>query len=306
MNRESRQPHDADETVVKWVRDFLDGQSQRLETKSLVHRILQTAGEDEGAQLAVARSSPTGGARGTRQWSLAWTALVLCVGVAAFLGGRRIGPGAANASLILHDVRDMHLREVDRSYLVQYAPDPGAWDKSNVLEGPSETILWTRGDRFWADCAIAGQQLKFGCEQDGTLWFCNSRKKGIRFPTIAACPENISMLCAVNSMTVPALVRDVLTGFDLQTIEPVRAEGARLISARLRSDHEHPLLSAALLEIDVRTGVLSRLVLWIVRDGQPRGTATFTLIDRAQGDDRQYQLESHLDDDAVIQLQSWK
>jgi hypothetical protein len=71
-------------------------------------------------------------------------------------------------------------------------------------------------------------------------------------------------------------------------------------------------LSEALLEIDPETNVLNRVVLWTVREGQPKGIVTYSLIDNplseknstlnrsTQTDDR-YRLQSHLAEGALIE-----
>ena len=121
--------------------------------------------------------------RPARRWSgsLGWSAVAATIVIGAFLGGRYFNPAAANAATILRQVRVTHARGVDRCYRVHYAPDPRYWDGTKVLEGPSESVLWTRGDRFWSDCSIGHIRLAIGREEDGTLWVSPSRKKGIRF-----------------------------------------------------------------------------------------------------------------------------
>ena len=64
--------------------------------------------------------------------------------------------------------------------------------------------------------------------------------------------------------------------------------------------------TTALLEIDGRSGALIRLVLWIVREGRPNGTVTYTLIEGATRGDGEYRLESHLDPDAEIEIHRFK
>ena len=226
--------------------------------------------------------------------------------IGAFLGGRCFSPAAANAATLLRQVRVVHAQGVDRCYRVHYAPDPRYWDGKKVLEGPSESVLWTRGDRFWSDCSIGNIRLAIGREEDGTLWVSPSRKKGIRFAGgDSQLPKEVAVLCDVNSLTVPALMDDVLADFDLRCRGAVlaRGEATSVVWARLKPGRSHPLISAALLEIDARSGALLRLVLWTVREGRPNGTVTYTLIDSATRGDDDYRLESHLDPGAEVEIQ---
>ncbi|MGV3484128.1 MAG: hypothetical protein ACO1RT_06910 [Planctomycetaceae bacterium] len=101
-------------------------------------------------------------------------------------------------------------------------------------------------------------------------------------------------------MSVPQLVDQVLADFDLSAEV---SDGAKtLVWARLKPGHTHPLLSDAVLEIDPRTNVLDRLVLWTVREGRPNGTFTYSLLQSSLQSDEQYRLESHLDADAELEI----
>jgi hypothetical protein len=188
---------------------------------------------------------------------------------------------------------------------VQFAPDSKYWDGKNQLKGPSESVLWTRGDRFWADVQIGTIRLAIGRDEAGTLWASPSPSKGIRFADeLADLPEDVAFACAVNSMSLPALVEDVLSDFDLRGQGPSSHgdKPTNLVWATLRPGHSHRILSAALLETDAATDAIVRLVLWTVEKAAPKGTITFTLIDSDTLRDDQYRLESHLDTNAVIEL----
>jgi len=298
-----------DEAVDRLVRAHLDRVTGRTDATDLHSRI--RAGLRPPARFEQA-STPVGRAAGrpARRWSgsLGWSAFAATIVVGAFLGGRYCQPAAANAATILHQVRDAHARGVDRCYRVLYAPDPRYWDRTKALEGPSESVLWTRGDRFWSDCSIGDLRLAIGREEDGTLWVSPSRKKGIRFAGgDSRLPGEVAVLCDVNSLTVPTLMDDVLVDFDLYAEGPAsRAKGATsVVWARLKPGRSHPMISRALLEIDPRGGDLVGLVLWTVREGRPRGTVTYTLIDSATRGDEVYRLDSHLDPGAEVESHSF-
>src|SRR5690606_36430072 len=103
-------------------------------------------------------------------------------------------------------VQERHSQSVDRRYHVQFAPAPGFWNGRNMLKGPSETVLWTRGDRFWADATIGTLKLVYGRGDDGHLWVSPEPSKGIVFSeSPEAIPDEVAMYCSINAMTVPAL-----------------------------------------------------------------------------------------------------
>lgn len=255
----------------------------------------------------------------TRMWTgcakclsstLTWAVLTLLACWAAFMGGRHVGPPSVGAAVTLRNVGSEHARGIDRCYRVQYSPDPSYWDGKNKLEGPSSSLLWTRGDQFWSDCTISDTHLKVGRDSDGVLWISPSPLKGIRFTNESTqLPQVVSLLCAVNSMIVPRLMEEVLANFNSHLESSFSNEDQTertVIWARLKPGRAHPLLSAALLEIDPDTKVLNRLVLWMVRGGQPQGIVTYTLVDSStwsdssiKSDDR-YRLESHLESGAEI------
>lgn len=307
---EGPEPHEID----RLVRSHLDQAAERTDASRLVARVAaQLPASSAEAPLQPASSSrrtdgqgtvPIAPARNSARW-FAWTVMTAAAVVVAFFGGRYLRPLTANAEGVLRGMQSVHSGEIDRCYRVQYAPDPRFWDGKNKLEGPSESVMWTRGDRFWSDCAIGELKLRIGCEEDGTLWVRNSAKKGIRFLNRRSqVPQEVALICAVNAMTVPSLVDDVLADFELQTARSGSSGqyATNLVWARLKPGRTHPMLSAALLEVDARTNVLVRLVLWMVRDGQPKGTVTYTLMDSGVQGDEQYRLKSHLDPDATIEF----
>ena len=285
-----------DEAVDRLVRGYLDREAERTDATALLARI--RASRPQEAPIAVTRGP--GRRRWTRSWT--WAAATALALIVAFLGGRHLGSEAASAAVVLRDVQAVHSGQIDRCYRVQYAPDPRHWDGRNKLEGPSQSVLWTRGDRFWSDCTIADIRLAIGREADGTLWVAPSRQKGIRFAgDESRLPEEIALLCAINSMSVPKLVDDVLADFELRAHGDLGDASRTVIWATLRPGRSHPLLSSAVLEIDERNNVLTRLVLWMIRDGRPRGTVTFTLLESARQEDGRYELMTHLDAGAEIE-----
>jgi hypothetical protein len=288
------------DAVDRLVRAHLDREAGRVDASRLQSRLRAALSQSTQGDLPAARRGPR-----SIGWPLAAAAATLAIGV--FFGVRGLNPASANAATILRGARIAHSHGIDRHYRVNYAPDPRHWDRSKKLEGPSESMLWTRGDRFWSDCTIGGDiRLTIGREADGTIWISPSRKKGIRFVgDDSRVSRELAMICDINSMTVPALMDDVLADFTLRAEGPAAdsAEATNIVWARLKPGRSHPFISAALLEIDARSDVLIRLVLWVTRDGRENGTVTFTLLDGARQDDSQYRLESHLDPDAEIENQ---
>ena len=166
-------------------------------------------------------------------------------------------------------------------------------------------MLWTRGDRFWAEILFGDVRVSLGREADQSLWSSHSRKAGNRYTNNPDdLPQNMAQLCEIVSMSIPRLLDTVLADFEFHSDHVTTHSGRSrtLVWATLRPDRTHALVSDALLEIDDETDVLTRLVLWTVQNGRPRGTHTLTLVESAPADDTRYELQSHVDDDAVIKL----
>lgn len=295
---DSTQPKD--EAIDRMIGQHLKRRFEGVDTTRLLARI-QADGmrHDPQPAVEVASANP----RWSRSYALPVVTAIAAM-VLLFVGGRILVPHSANAALILRGVQSEHAGPVDYCYRVQFAPDPRFWDKKNQLAGPSTSVLWTRGDRFWSACSIGEVHLNIGSEASGGLWISPSPEKGIRIANDdLALPEKLAILCAVNSMSVPRLIEEVLADFELHSDPSSQraADGKSLVWARLKADRTHPLISDALLEIDPDTNILNRMVLWITRDGQPGGTVTYTLLESGQLDDQRYQLETYLNDDAEIE-----
>lgn len=316
--------------VDRLVRDHLDRRAARTDATALIARLQNVDAKSVASSPVVVASRQNdeeeAGRRGTSRWRaprLAWVVPTIAVAAAAFFIGRWLAPSTADAAQVVHAARAALRQNVDRSYRATFDPDPSYWDRKNVLRGPSETILWTRGDRFWAEthwsatrlnAAKGGEaRLTYGRDEEGTIWLSPSRSSGMRFSS-SDTPAEIELYCAINSMTASRLLDDVLVDFDLQTcdsfggapigdaLDTVRRtndRGRTAVIATLKPGRSHPFLSSALLEID-ESDALVRLILWTLDKGQPRGTMTYTLIETAELDDAVYRLPYHVDADANI------
>ncbi|MEW4488159.1 hypothetical protein AB1L42_08760 [Thalassoglobus sp. JC818] len=292
--------------VEDLVRNHLHEQVLQLDSTALVDRLV--------GQMP--KRQPAEGSGVARRWGspLVWSLTTTLGFIVAFFVGRSSSSSPIQAATILRGVSAAHTQSMDRCYDVHFAPDPGYWNERNPFTGPSDTVLWTRGDRFWADATVGKIRLVYGRDGQGKLWVSPDRSTGIQiYGSDEELPEEITMFVAINSMTVPALIENVLTDFDLRADGPTNEQfqksedipqtgiGNSVIWATLKPGRSHSLISSALLEVD-ETDTLVRLILWTVDQEQPRGVVNFTLIDTAEIGDEQYQLNAHLDADAEIRV----
>ncbi|MGE3807624.1 MAG: hypothetical protein AB7K24_23420, partial [Gemmataceae bacterium] len=287
--------NDADkpEPVERLIAERFEERAEAIDAAALIERIRAECLTDTSAQVRPARRVHQRWPR----WAVAASAIAAGL-LLAFLGGRYLEPAPASAAPVLRGVRANYVG-VDRCYQVLYAPDPRHWNPKKKLEGPSQSVLWTRGDRFWSRCTIGDMQLSVGQERDGTLWVSPGPRKGIRFNPDKV-PADVALICAISSMNVPRLLDEVLADFDIQVLPGGAAARPTLIRARLKPGRSHRLISDALLEIDTERNLLVRMVLWTTRDGVPKGTVTYTLSSTVPQEDKEYLLRSHLNEDAVV------
>ena len=283
---------------------YLDKEASQMNVEGLLGRI----SDDQRLDVMSARPEESPASR----WGflrMAWWPSIVTLIIVAFLLGRSFHPSSASASTLLRSVRAAHQQGGDRCYRVLHVPEPSALSGSNLKSLGSESLLWTRGDRFWSDCSLGETRLKIGRDVDGALWLSPSRKKGVRFPPDdPAFPKDLETLCQISSVTVPVLLDRVLADFDLRAEAPLAQTGnqRRLVWARLKPGRTHSFLSAASLEVDQETDVLVRMVLWLQKENRPNGTVTYTLMEQSPPGDESYRLESHLDPDATIEEQSFQ
>jgi hypothetical protein len=286
------------------IDDLVAGYLQRAQAGTDAAPLLERIEADRRLNASVVKYDDVAAGRSVGRaagWSLIAAALAV-----AFLVGRWFDARSAQAATLLRNVQEVHKQSIDRCYRVQHAPESTS-DAGH--DEPSESILWTRGDRAWTDSAIGSKRIRIGRDETGTIWLAPSSKKGIRFsPEKSQFPKEVETISQISSLTVPVLVDEVLADFDVKKEAPVvRADGRRsVIWARMKEGRSHAFLSAAMLEVDVDHNLLVRLVLWVHNAKGPNGTVTYTLVDRPSPGEASYRLESHLDADAVIEDQTFK
>jgi hypothetical protein len=251
-------------------------------------------------------------------WPLALAAsFALLAMLAAFM---LLNQTSASAAELVRHALKTHAVAPDRCYRVEIKLDP-ALQKTNQAPS-SETRLWTRGDRCWIETRSDKQTVAWGHDEQGQVWFALSPKTGVRFdpaearqrlawmeqfrqmrglqgPTeFAKCFDRLSLACDLCSIKVETLLNATLADFDLRR----ESNGAdnNLIHAELKPGRTNLYCREVSLEVDAPSGVLQKLVVHRLHNGQPAGTVTFTLVESSEQTDASYTLAGHLAADAVI------
>lgn len=260
-----------------------------------------------------------------RPWWAGWTpvwryALATSLALAAVLAAMLLPQANASPAAVLRLALKTHAAAPDRCYRIDLALDPALQERKRQPAAVVENRLWTRGDRCWIETRSAGQKVAWGHDEQGQVWFALSPQVGVRFDPaeagrrmaemrermapfrarfgfqgpadFAKCYERLSLACDLCSLKVEPLLQALLADFDLRR----EAQGAdvQLIEAKWKPGHTHPLYREVLLEVDAQSGVLRRLVVHRLHNGQPAATVTFTLIETGEQADAAYTLAGHL------------
>ncbi|MBM3858788.1 MAG: hypothetical protein FJ395_03955 [Verrucomicrobia bacterium] len=218
-------------------------------------------------------------------------AAAACLVFMAILGAVLFLPQTSAAAIVRRALKT-HAAALDRCYRVQVR---GEHDSASPPR--QESLLWTRGDRFWIQLQAAGKTVAWGRDESGGVWFALSPTEGARLDADEV-PEQLALACELRSLEVESLLQSILAGFELRR-EPANA-GGYVIHAELKPGRTHPKYHSALLEVDAQSGVLRRVVLHRAYRGRPVAVVSFAFVEATLNDEASYTLAGHLAPDATI------
>jgi hypothetical protein len=238
-------------------------------------------------------TAPVPSTRRSRPFRVPWAwAMAASVVFVALLGSLLFfSSGTASAAAVVQRALKAHAALLDRCYRVEVRGAARA-----VVPRRQESLLWTRGDRFWNQIEADGKSVAWGRDESGGVWFALSRKEGARLAANEV-PEALAQACELRSLELESLLRTILADFDLRR-EPA-SSGADVIHAELKADTVSKYRSA-LLEVDAESGVLRRVELHREHQGRVVAVISAALVESSLQDETNYTLEGHLDADAGI------
>lgn len=251
---------------------------------------LQPSASDEAFVARIEQALPR--ARRPQRWRwqapLAWAAGFVVTAMVSVL--MFFSLTASSAASVVERALKVHAALLDRCYRVELRGERA------VLPLRQESLLWTRGDRFWNQIEADGKSVAWGRDESGGVWFALSRKEGARLAANEV-PEALAQACELRSLELESLLRTILADFDLRR-EPA-SSGADVIHAELKADTVSKYRSA-LLEVDTESGVLRRVELHREHQGRVVAVISAALVESSLQDETNYTLEGHLDADAAI------
>jgi len=242
------------------------------------------------AALPRARRWPT-----KASWAVAASLAAAVIGVSVLW----LGKASASPSALVRQALQAHAARLDRCYRVEVRPEPEGRDRTRRrTAAPTETLLWTRGDRFWNDIRVGDQSAAWGRDPQGGVWFTLSPDAGARLEPDEV-PEALASACELRSLEPESLLRSILADFHLRR-EPTTNPDTYLIHAEVKDGHTNSRYRSALLEMDAASHVLRRVELHRMHKGRSVATVTFTLVQSALNDDASYTLAGHLSPEAEV------
>jgi hypothetical protein len=221
---------------------------------------------------------------------LAWVAclmLTLLFGALMFVS---LTP--ASEESIVREALKTHSSHMDHCYRVEVRTG-----RDGDATTRQEALLWTRGDAFWTQIRSVGQTATWGRDATGVLWFTISPKLGARL-TDAEVPEELKTDCELRSVRMETLLREFLTDYELRGEH--NSLETEIIHAEPKVGATHVRYSSALLEIDVQSHLLRRLILYRGHAGHPVPVVSFSFIESTLKSETSYSLEGHLDPDGMV------
>jgi len=279
----------SEQKIELWVRNYLIAAEGTVDPQEVLLAVRASLSRSERATTIRKKRMPS---IPPWVWGITSAAAVVVAGLVLF----QSGSAPASAEVLINTAKVRSLEPVDRCYQVRIEADPEVQERDPVLPAVREGKLWTRGDRFYMVPLGVPREVAWGRDEKGRVWIANARRMAVRFEADEVPPQ-LAHACDLRGMQVETLLGELLADFDLTREGPVAYEGNSLeiVRAILKPDRGHKTLHAARLEIDNRSGVLHRVILY-----RTRTVVTFTLVETTAPDDSRFRLEKYLDEGATI------
>jgi hypothetical protein len=156
---------------------------------------------------------------------------------------------------------------------------------------PSDSLLWVRGSSFVQIFESPGDQLVWGRNTAGSVWFTISGRSAAIFEE-SEIPQVLQDLCDLRSLEFTSLLESLLEHYDLEYIH--REEKIHIISAHPRPEAGPSKYGTVEIEIDADSRLIRRVEMERLVDNRLIAVVCFTLQETQQRDEAQYDVTAHL------------
>jgi hypothetical protein len=184
---------------------------------------------------------------------------------------------------------------LDRCYVVEVAADvPLRRKQFRRRTVPADSALWVRGESFVQIFTELDQQLVWGRNAQGAVWFTISGKAAAIFEADEV-PELLQEVCELRTLQLPTLLETCLLDCELEYVTQER--GCYTILARPRSLKSDSKFGEAEIEIEADSLLVRRVTLERINNSRPVATVSFSLKEVRPQPDSFYELQSYLQPD---------
>jgi hypothetical protein len=187
---------------------------------------------------------------------------------------------------------------IDRCYAVKVEAEGRPLRKR--LPGravPADSKLWVRGNSFVQFFDSSGDQLVWGRNAQGAVWFTLSGKSAAIFEA-NEIPDVLQDVCDLRTLDVTTLLESLLRDYDLKYTD--REDSNQTILASPRPEVSNSKYGTVEIEIDTRSGLIRRVSLERLRAKRVLVVISFSLEEIQNREDSFYEVRTHLPPNADV------
>jgi len=162
---------------------------------------------------------------------------------------------------------------------------------------PADSKLWVRGNSFVQFFDSSGDQLVWGRDAQGAVWFTLSGKSAASFEA-NEIPEVLQDVCDLRTLDVTTLLESLLRDYDLKYTD--REDSNHTILASPRAEVSNSKYGTVEIEIDSRSGLIRHVSLERLRAKRVLAVISFSLEETQNREDSFYDVRTHLQRNAEV------
>ena len=162
---------------------------------------------------------------------------------------------------------------------------------------PADSKLWVRGNSFVQFFDSSGDQLVWGRDAQGAVWFTLSGKSAAIFEA-NEIPDVLQDVCDLRTLDVTTLLESLLQDYDLKYTD--REDSNHTILASPRPEVSNSKYGTVEIEIDTRSGLIRHVSLERLRAKRVLAVISFSLEETQNREDSLYDVRTHLQRNAEV------